>query len=268
MGLYHGAAGIEHLERLAQGHSPIHRLHAGAKIIVTVVYTVTVISFPPENISGMAAFVLYPAVLMPLSETSWRSLLARLFAALPFAMLGGLSGLINLPETSFYAGGIAVSRGMAAFASIMLRTALSVFAVLILIATTPFTAINQQFVKFGFPKIIVLQFVMTYRYISVLIHEAASMFSAYTLRSPRARGILMRDMGSFLGQLMLRSFDRAERVYAAMKCRGFDGMYRGGIQHPFGPADFCYTAVLSAAIIALRFFNISLFLGRLTGKTG
>jgi cobalt/nickel transport system permease protein len=31
----------------------------------------------------------------------------------------------------------------------------------------------------------------------------------------------MRDMGVFSGQLLIRSFDRAERVYNAMKCRGY-----------------------------------------------
>ena len=33
--------------------------------------------------------------------------------------------------------------------------------------------------------------------------------------------LMMRHMGSFIGQLILRGFDRAERVYAAMCCRGY-----------------------------------------------
>lgn len=33
----------------------------------------------------------------------------------------------------------------------------------------------------------------------------------------------MKDMGIFVGQLLLKSFDRAESIYVAMKCRGYDG---------------------------------------------
>jgi cobalt/nickel transport system permease protein len=182
--------------------------------------------------------------------------------------MGGLSNLFLFRDTAFYLGGAAVSYGMISFVSIMLKTALSVFAVLLLIATTPFTEISFQLTRMGVPKIAALQLVMTYRYIAALIHEAASMVTAYMLRSPGARGILLRDMGSFLGQLLLRGFDRAERVYAAMKCRGFDGVYRPASRRTFGPVDFAYTACLAAAIIALRFFNISRFIGNLMVNIG
>jgi cobalt/nickel transport system permease protein len=64
-------------------------------------------------------------------------------------------------------------------------------------------------------------FEMTYRYIGVLLAEAYAMGVAYSLRSPNRKGIEMRDMGSFAGQLLIRSFDRADRVYSAMKCRGY-----------------------------------------------
>jgi cobalt/nickel transport system permease protein len=155
---------------------------------------------------------------------------------------------------------------MLSFVSILLKTLLTVLAVLLLIATTPYTEINHQLVRMGMPKILGLQFIMTYRYITVLLGEAAAMFSAYLLRAPDRKGLRMGDMGSFLGQLLLRSFDRAERVYQAMKCRGFDGMYRGKTGNPFRVSDFFYTAILIFAVTGLRFFNTSLFLGGLFGR--
>jgi cobalt/nickel transport system permease protein len=53
------------------------------------------------------------------------------------------------------------------------------------------------------------------------------MNTAYCLRNTGRKGIEMRpllqlrDMGSFTGQLLIRSFDRADRIYNAMKCRGY-----------------------------------------------
>jgi cobalt/nickel transport system permease protein len=41
------------------------------------------------------------------------------------------------------------------------------------------------------------------------------------VQKKKRKGIAMKDMGSFTGQLLLRSFDRAERIYNAMKCRGY-----------------------------------------------
>ena len=115
----------------------------------------------------------------------------------------------------------------------MLKTLLSVLAVLVLASTTSFAAISQPLVVLRVPKIICLQPVMTYRYLSTLFSEAAAMFTAYTLRPGNPKGIALKDIGSFLGQLILRNFDRADRVYQAMNCCGFDSVYREKKHGPF-----------------------------------
>ena len=89
------------------------------------------------------------------------------------------------------------------------------------------------------------------------------MHTAYTLRTDNQKGIKMRDMGSFLGQLLLRSTDRAEQVYYAMKCRGFHGMYPGKTKSAPVIEDALYTGALIAIMLFLRFFNLSRFLGSL-----
>ena len=42
------------------------------------------------------------------------------------------------------------------------------------------------------------------------------------LGNPNINKIAFKDMGSFLGTLLVRSFKRSSEVYNAMKCRGFD----------------------------------------------
>jgi cobalt/nickel transport system permease protein len=63
----------------------------------------------------------------------------------------------------------------------------------------------------------------------------------------------MRDMGSFAGQLLLRSVDRAERVYRAMKARGYRGEYFSGDAGIFGASSALYAILLSAAMLLARF---------------
>ncbi|MDR2519249.1 MAG: cobalt ECF transporter T component CbiQ [Spirochaetaceae bacterium] len=238
---------IDRLEQLALGNSPVHRLHPRVKIIGAFAYILAVVSIPAGKVSALMPFFLYPAVLMPLSDTPFKPLFLRLLTALPFSLMGGISSLVMIREPAFSLGGITITSGVLSFCSIMLKAALTVLAVLILIATTSFVEIACHLCGLGLPKILSLQLVMTYRYIGVLLGEAASMVTAYKLRAPDSSGIGMGDMGSFLGQLVLRSFDRAERVYQAMKCRGFHGVYQGAANRKAGPFDYGFAAAVIAA---------------------
>jgi cobalt/nickel transport system permease protein len=261
--LFSTAAGMNRLERLADsGATAIHRMHPMAKLITTVVYAVAVVSFSPYNLSGLVPLVLYPVILMALSETPYKPLLGRLAVALPFSLAGCISNIIFLRQPLYRIGSIIVTAGEVSCVSIFLKTVFTVMAVLLLAATTSFTEIGAQLVRLHVPKIFCLQLIMTYRYISVLLGEAVSMYTAYSLRSGGGRGVKLRDMGNFLGQLMLRAFDRADRVYQAMKCRGFDGVYRGKLRGGMTFWQIVYTAALSAAIIMLRFVDLSELIGR------
>lgn len=245
------------------GSTPVHRLHPLAKIAATAVYVTAVISFPPRNISGLVPFCFFPAVMMALSGTPAGPLFSRFLLALPFSVMGGLSSLILLREGVFTLGGFTVTAGMLSAFSILLKTFFTVMAVLVLAAATPFTEIPPALASAGLPPVLGLQFVMTWRYLSVLLAEAASMNTAYTLRSSGQKGIKMGDMGSFLGQLLLRSFDRAGRVYGAMKCRGFDGNFHGSRFRRMGVSDCLFILAVSAFSACFRFVNAGLLLGRL-----
>jgi cobalt/nickel transport system permease protein len=202
---------------------------------------------------------------MSLSLTPYRPILSRLIIAMPFALTGGISNIILLRETAFVLGSFTVTMGMVSFASIMLKSVLSVFAVLILIATTSFADLSAALTAPRPLRVIGLQLVMTYRYIATLLDEAQDMSTAYLLRAPVQKGIKMKDMGPFLGQLLLRSFDRAERVYQAMKSRGFDGVYHGGRSGGFRTSDWIFMIITTLALLLLRYFNVSLILGGLQG---
>lgn len=264
--LHKAAAAINSIEQLSQGNSFLHCLHPLAKLIVTTVYIVTVVSFPLYEVSSLVPLFLYPVVLILLSDLPLGLLLKRVLIVLPFPMAAALSNLFLLNNIAFYIGNFGITFGILSFASVMIKTILTILAVLILTATTPFSLIGSQLAHLGLPKIICLQLVMTYRYLSVLLGEASSMSTAYKLRSPYQHAIQIKDIGSFIGQLILRSFDKAGRVYDAMKCRGFDNLYNYGTPIPQAAfSDFIYGIAVCTLTLIFRFFNISYFLGRLIG---
>ncbi len=253
------SADLRSLELLAQGDSQVHRLHPLAKIASTVCFIAAVVSFGRYEIGALAPYFFYPAVLTPLAGTPWRLLTWRTLPALPFALFGALGNLVFDRAPMLLVGGVAVTGGMLSSASILLKTVLAVSAVLLLVATTPMDALARQLVRIKIPSPLVLQFAMTYRYLSVLVDEASTMYAAYALRSAGKKGIRMGDMGSFLGSLLLRSIERGRRVYEAMKCRGFEGAHALEA-HSFESAplrswDLLYLSGICAAALSLRFFS-------------
>ena len=214
------------LEQLAGGSSCVHRLHPDMKLLTTVVYIITVVSFDRYAFGRLIPYVFYPSLLMALSETPYSMLLKRFLIALPFCLFAGISNILFDRTPAFAARAITVNYGVVSFFTILFRTYLCVMAVLLLVSVTPLAQITNSMRRLRIPSLFIVMFEMTYRYIGVLFEEAYSMYTAYSLRSVNGRsvnrkGIIMKDMGSFIGQLLLRSIDRAERVYNAMKCRGY-----------------------------------------------
>ncbi|MDR0454415.1 MAG: cobalt ECF transporter T component CbiQ [Deferribacteraceae bacterium] len=209
------------LEQLSGGNSCVHRLHPTVKLLTTVFFIITVVSFDRYAFGRLIPYIFYPTLMMALSEIPYIMLLKRFLVTLPFCLFAGVTNVIFDNEPAFLIGGVAVSYGLVSLFTILFRTYLCVMALLVLISVTPFSEITKSMRRLKAPHIFIVIFEMTYRYIAVLFEEAYSMYIAYTLRSAGAKGIRIKDMGSFVGQLVLRSLDRAERVYNAMKCRGY-----------------------------------------------
>lgn len=252
---------INSLEELSLKNTLIHRLHPATKLLITVIYLVTVISFPTYEVSGLLSMAFFSVLCMVLGEIPFGLLCKRILVTLPFPFLAGLSNLLLNREAVFQIGGMTVTGGVLGFSSIMIKTVLTVSAILILIATTGMRELLQALLRFKLPPIMILQLTMTFRYLELLVNEALVMYHAYILRAPGVKGIRLKDMGAFLGQLLLRSFGRAERVYYAMKCRGFEGEIRFSEQRRMKAVDWSCLLSLGTVLILLRYFNISKMIG-------
>ena len=260
------------LEQLVSGGTCIHRLHPLVKLFATVLFIVTVVSFNRYSLGRLIQYIIYPALLMALSETPYSILLKRVLIALPFCLFTGIGNVILDRTIAFEIGGIIISNGVISLVTILFRTYLCVMAVLILVSVTPLAELTRE-MRNNIPRpfrpfragLLIVMFEMTYRYIGVLLNELYSMNIAYSLRSRKGTGIRMRDMGSFTGQLLIRSFDRADRVYNAMKCRGYNSGYNPGYTTPdipknsrrLTPGDIIFLLIISLYCVSLRVIDIN-----------
>ncbi len=132
---------------------------------------------------------------------------------------------------------------------------------ILLISTTGIVKLSESLRMLKVPKIFVLQLLLTYRYISVLLEEVSTMLTAYSLRAPNQKGVSRKALGSFVGQLMLRTMDRAERVYQSMNLRGFEGEYNSGSETKMKSSDITYIAVWSMLFVIARLYDVPALIG-------
>jgi cobalt/nickel transport system permease protein len=93
---------------------------------------------------------------------------------------------------------------------------------LLLTWTTPFHEILQELRRCYMPTVMVTTLALMYRYFPVLAEESRRMQRARASRTFSARrGIAWHTLGTIIGQLFVRSADRAERIYLAMCARGW-----------------------------------------------
>ena len=89
------------------------------------------------------------------------------------------------------------------------------------------------------------------------------MTDAYLLRAPGQKGIHISAWGSFLGQLLLRSMDRAQELWNSMQLRGYHDHFHYADIPPFKLRDAAYIAVCLSVFILLRLCGVSALLGGL-----
>ena len=209
------------LEEYAQGKSPLHQAPTGLKVLLTLVLLVLVISSKPFSLPpllyGLGGIWLLAAIAgIPLQPLHHRFLLV-----LPFPFLAGVANLWTFREPGLVLGPITFSFGMLSLLVLLAKAYLTVMLTLLLLSTTPWFSLLSFLKRCHVPSLFLTVLTLTYRYLTVLSEEALSMKTAYQLRSG-GKGIRGKDIGSLLGNLFLRSYDRAQRIYLAMQCRGWE----------------------------------------------
>ena len=95
------------------------------------------------------------------------------------------------------------------------------------ISTIDITSLGHALNHLRVPDKLTQLFLTTVRYIEVLFMEYRRLVQAMKIRafSPAMTKHTYRAYSYLVGMLLVKSFDRAERISAAMKCRGFKGRF-------------------------------------------
>lgn len=178
------------------------------------------------------ALVLLTLVAILASGVSLRSFLRRMLVPGMLALVAFLTQLFWYPEgdlawkislfgadLSIYQG--ALLRGLELGCRILGGMSVLLFFSL----TTPLPELMRAAHFFRCPSVLVELSLIMYRYVFLMFEEAARIRSAQKSRLGYVNfANTLRSVSTLGGMLVLRSYDRAERSFAAMRCRGYRGV--------------------------------------------
>ncbi len=218
------------------------------RLIAAVCFSllVTAVDSLPTLAAALAVVVFGAAWTGALGQQRWKRLIPVNLLVL---MLLGLLPLSGGATPVLSVGPIVVAReGLVQALWIGLKANAIVLGVLVLLARLEMASIGHALGRLGVPEKLTYLLLFTVRYLEVLQREYTRLWAAMKMRGfrPRVDGHTYRSFGYLVGMLLVRSVDRADRIVAAMKCRGFCGRF-----HPLDHAALTVRDVWFSSLVLL-----------------
>jgi cobalt/nickel transport system permease protein len=246
-------------ERYTWLQSPVHTLDPRAKIVASLALVVTIVLLPPLPAPAFAAVVVLLLGTAVLARLPLRHVLARSAFVIPFAGTIALLAPLAAHGGSISWAGVSGAYGSGGWIiaySVLSKAWLSVLCVVLLSATTPVPLLFKGLERLRLPDVVLMMLSFTYRYIGAMRGQIASLHRALDSRGPSlGRAARLRLYGHLAGNLFLRSYERGERVYAAMRSRGYDGTMPSPEELAFAPADGLLLLTTALAVAALVLYG-------------
>jgi cobalt/nickel transport system permease protein len=222
---------VLHRELYIRTDSSIHRWAVRPKLLslLSLMFAVALISHVAVlPLALLGVLILYGMARLPLVYLWQRLAYPGLFILAMVAVLPWVSG-----ETVLWQGGWLSLRleGLTMAGLVIGRFLAILITGFILLGTTPFLDILKALRSLGLPSLLTDMTLLTYRYLYDIAEQLATMQQAMGLRGYGYRRQTIRQrwrwLAALLGTLLLRSYERSQRVYKAMRLRGYSQINAG-----------------------------------------
>lgn len=254
---------LGYLDTLSYRDTFIHRLDSRVKLIVSFIFVVMVVSIPKYEVTKLIPFFVYPFFLITIGEIPFKIIAKKVLLISPFAIFVGIfNPLIDTNEWGMIFG-VSITYGFLSFLSIIIKFFLTTSTLFLLIATTSFPGICYSLERLKMPQIFVVQLLFVYRYLFVLLEESFRMIRARDSRSFGKKGIDIKTFIRLISVLLIRTIERAERIYYAMLSRGFRGEIKINRRLKLKAFDIVFASAFICLFILFRYYDIVNSLGLL-----
>jgi cobalt/nickel transport system permease protein len=228
--LVESAESLVYIEDLSSKRGLLQTINPMVKLIVVVFMIVT--SLFLSSLSYLILICAVPLILILTSKVPLKKFASKT------AFIPAFAAIISLPVLFSASGQPILTINMSAlnlkvtleglqrFLLFTVRVWFCVASLSLLMLSTGFDRMLKLLSSLKVPPVVVQMFSLAYRYFFVSVHEAQSVLMAKESRTYiRRRTInfqVLKDLGSVLAALFIRTYERSERVYMAMKSRGFE----------------------------------------------
>jgi len=241
----------------AHGDSPLHRMNPRVKVVTAFVYSVVVAMLGSIGTLGVA--LAFSIVLVAVARVKATALLRRLL--LPNALIAFLWLMLpwSTPGRAVLALGplVVTAEGVRLALLITVKCNAILIAMTALLATSTLHEVAAAMGRLGMPKKLLIVLILALRYLHVIRDESTRLRQAAAVRGfvPGTNVATYRTFAGFLGSLLVRSDERAARVYGAMRCRGFDGRFPVLNAQRMRRGDWIAAALLVSLISSLGVYD-------------
>jgi len=234
------------------GSTFIFRIDPRFKIIMAVVWSFLVAMLHQLDAALLALII--AVSLITINRLSWALVLRRLLVINFFVAFLWLF----LPFSFSVPGEIVIGwgffkitrEGLSLALLLTIKANAVAMGALVLLATSSIIELAAAARRLGVSEKLTAMFFLMLRYFSVIYQELHRLRTAMAVRgfSPGLNTHSFRTYANLVGQLLIRSLDRADRVYAAMLCRGYHGKFWIDQEFKFKRTDL-FASVLSFLLI-------------------
>jgi cobalt/nickel transport system permease protein len=245
--------------------SRVHFIDPRVKVVVTVAFILSNAILPDGSWLAFGLAWLFLLLANDLSNLGLGFTLKRSLIVLPFTLVA-VSAIFSPQGEPLAAWDLGLmtliptDAGLIRFASILLRSWLSVQIAILLVATTQFPDLIHALEHLRLPRTLTTIIAFLFRYLFVLTNEVYRILRAREARSARLPNVRrsgnlgwrIKTTGSMAGQLFTRSYERSDRIYQAMISRGYAGHIRTLNPHHVKPQDWLVLGMSAGALVLIQ----------------
>ena len=244
-------------EPFSAGVSLVHRLDPRGKIVVASLFAIlmAVSKSYVATLAGLALALIWMALArLPLKKVATRLLVVNSFIFFLWIVLP----LTYPGDAVVHVGPLTATRqGLIFTGLITLKSNAIIIGLIALLATVPIVTLGQAMHDLRLPDKLCHLLLFTYRYLYVFEQEYRRLVQAMKIRGfqPRTDLHTYRTYAYLAAMLLVRSYDRAERVYQAMLCRGFNGAFYSLKTFTWQRRDGIFGVLSLLALLALFYLE-------------
>lgn len=235
------------------GDSLIHRLDPRAKVITAAAFSIVVAL--SDRFVALLPSILFAVSFVFLARLSLKRVCLRLLMVNLLILMLWLSLPFTIDgEILFSLGPLTATReGIERAVALTIKSNAIIMTLMVFIATMPVFTLGRALRFFRVPEKIVHLLSFTYRYIHVINMEYSRLVNAVKIRGfdPGNNIHTYRTYAFIVGMVLLKSYERANRVRQAMLCRGFRGKFYDLNEFSFRALDWMVMVTSLFAVLGI-----------------